>query len=160
MLVLLTDNLRNIGVKVEDDGMTWGDFIYRLYEIGNLTRNMLELYFIGWGPDYNDPSNFINPLFTNRSIASNGAQYNGWLSSGNSSVLNDNVQLLMEAAISETNAVLRESYYDRIQELLITRDYPWAWCYVGRSFRCYVDNMVGYDLNPMGNEWWYPIDFT
>jgi len=160
MLVLLTDNLKNIGVKVEDDGMTWGEFLSRLYEWGNDTRDMLNLYFVGWGPDYNDPSNFINPLFTNRSVAANGAQYNGWLSSENSSVLNDNVQLLMEEAIIETDATTREGYYDRIQELLITRDYPWAWCYVGRSFRCYVDNMVGYDLNPMGNEWWYPISFT
>lgn len=160
MLVLLQDNLGDIGVTVTDDGMTWGDFIYRLYEIGNLTRNMLELYFIGWGPDYNDPSNFINPLFTNRSVASNGAQYNGWLSSGNSSVLNDNVQLLMEAALAETNPVTREAHYNRIQELLVERDFPWAWCYVGMSFRAYVDNMIGYDLNPMGREWWYPIDFT
>ncbi len=160
MLVLLTDNLGKIGVKITDDGMTWQDFIYRLYEIGNLSRDMLQLYFIGWGSDYNDPSNFINPLFTNRSIASNGAQYNGWLSSGNSTVLNENVQLLMEAALSEPDVVTREGYYDRIQELLVTRDFPWAWCYVGRSFRGYVSNLINYDLNPMGREWWYPLDFT
>ncbi len=164
MLALLQDNLGKIGIAVTDAGGTWADFIYSLYEIGGLTRNNLELYFIEWGPDYNDPSNFINPLFTNRSIASNGAQYNGYLAAiedgRDPMALNDNVQLLMEAAISETNATKREGYYERIQELLVTRDFPWAYCYVGRGFRAYIDGMTGYDLNPMGREWWYPISFT
>ncbi|MHA1479319.1 MAG: ABC transporter substrate-binding protein [Promethearchaeota archaeon] len=117
VLVLLQDNLGEIGIVVEDAGMTWGNFIYRLYEIGGLTRNMLQLYWIGWGPDYNDPSNFINPLFTNRSVASNGAQYNGYaaaIEAGRDPMdMNDNVQLLMEAGLSETNAGLREALYDR-----------------------------------------------
>jgi len=164
MLVLLQDNLGKIGIAVTDAGGTWGDFIYSLYEIGGRTRDHLELYFIGWGPDYNDPSNFINPLFTNRSIASNGADYNGYLAAiedGRDPFdQNDNVQLLMEAAMSETNAVTREALYARIQELLTTRDFPWAFCYVSKSFRAYVDSMTGYDLNPMGREWWYPISFA
>ncbi|KKL99532.1 hypothetical protein LCGC14_1813480 [marine sediment metagenome] len=164
MFVLLTDNLAKIGVKVTDGGGTWTDFIYSLYEIGGFTRDDLELYFIGWGPDYNDPSNFINPLFTNRSIASNGAQYNGYLAAIEDGrdpyALNDNVQLLMEAAISETDPVQREAYYSRIQELLVERDMPWAWCYVGKGFRAYIDTLTGYDMNPMGREWWYPISFT
>ncbi|KKL44636.1 hypothetical protein LCGC14_2363700, partial [marine sediment metagenome] len=142
MLVLLTDNLGRIGIEVTDAGGTWGDFIYSLYEIDGKTRNDLELYFIGWGPDYNDASNFINPLFTNRSIASNGAQYNGYLSAIEDGrdpfLLTDNVQLLMEAALSESNATTRAGYYERIQELLTTKDYPWAWCYVGKGFRAYV----------------------
>ena len=99
--------------------MTWGGFIYRLYEIGDLHRNMLLLYWIGWG-DYNDPSNFLNPLFTNRSIASNGAQYNGYAAAIEAGrdppALWDNVQLLMEAGLSETDPIAREAIYDRIQE--------------------------------------------
>ncbi|MCK4382921.1 MAG: ABC transporter substrate-binding protein, partial [Candidatus Lokiarchaeota archaeon] len=134
VLVLLQDNLGKIGIVVEDAGMTWGNFIYRLYEIGGLHRNMLQLYWIGWGPDYNDPSNFINPLFTNRSVASNGAQYNGYaaaIEAGRDPMdINDNVQLLMEAGLSETDPVAREALYDRIQELLIEEDHPWVWGYV------------------------------
>ena len=164
MLVLLQDNLGKIGIAVTDAGGTWGDFIYSLYEIGGKTRDHLELYFIGWGPDYNDPSNFINPLFTNRSIASNGADYNGYLAAIEDNRdpfdMNDNVQLLMEAANTETDAAIREVMYDRIQELLTTRDFPWAFCYVGKGFRAYVDGLTGYDLNPMGREWWYPIHFV
>ncbi len=164
VFVLLQDNLGKIGITVSDAGGTFGDFIYSLYEIGGRSRDQLQLYFIGWGPDYNDPSNFINPLFTNRSIASNGVDYNGYLAAIEDGrdpfALNDNVQLLMEAAMSETDAVEREALYARIQELLTTRDFPWAFCYAGKSFRAYVDGLTGYDLNPMDREWWYPIHFT
>ncbi|KKM64034.1 hypothetical protein LCGC14_1505450 [marine sediment metagenome] len=164
MLVLLQDNLAKIGITITDAGGTWPAFVDRLNDVPAGARNELELFFIGWGPNYNDPSNFINPLFTNRSVASNAADYNGYLAAIEDGrdpfALNDNVQLLMEAAISETNAVTRAGYYGRIQELLTTRDFPWAFCYVSKSFRAYVDGMTGYDLNPMGREWWYPISFT
>jgi len=153
LLILLQDNLAKIGIRVIDDSMTWGEFIYRLYEIGGLTRNMLDLYFIGWVPDYNDPSNFINPLFTNRSVASNGAQYNGFLAAIEDGrdpyVLNDNVQLLMEAAIIEGDPVKREGFYDRIQELLIERDFPWAWGYIAKLYHAHHVNLTGFQQNAM-----------
>ena len=164
VFVLLQDNLGKIGIVVEDAGMTWGEFIYRLYEIGNLHRNMLQLYWIGWGPDYNDPSNFINPLFTNRSVASNGAQYNGYLAAIEAGrdpmALNDNVQLLMEEGLSEPDPVVREALYDRIQELLIEEDYPWIWGYVSKSHRAWVANLEGMPTNSMGKEYFYPCYYS
>jgi len=164
ILVLLQDNLGKIGIVVEGAGMTWGGFIYRLYEIGNLHRNMLQLYWIGWGPDYNDPSNFINPLFTNRSVASNGAQYDGYaaaIEAGRDPLaLWDNVQLLMEAGLSETDPIAREAIYDRIQELLIEHDRPWAWGWVSKRYAAWDSNLHGYQQNPMGKEYFYPCYFS
>ena len=164
ILVLLQDNLGKIGIVVEDAGMTWEEFTYRLYEIGSLHRNMMQLYWISWGPDYNDPSNFINPLFTNRSIASNGAQYNGYEAAKeagrNPLALNNNVQLLMEAGLSETNPVAREALYDRIQELLIEEDHPWVWGYVSKLHRAWVANLEGMPVNVMGKEYFYPCYFS
>ena len=164
VLVLLQDNLGKIGIAVEDAGMTWDEFIWRLYEVEGVHRNMLQLYWIGWGPDYNDPSNFINPLFTNRSIASNGAQYNGYTAAiednRNEMYLWDNVQLLMEAGLSETNPVVREALYDRIQELLIEHDRPWVWGYVSKSHRAWVANLEGMPVNAMGKEYFYPCYFS
>ena len=143
--------------------MTWGGFIYRLYEIGDLHRNMLLLYWIGWG-DYNDPSNFLNPLFTNRSIASNGAQYNGYAAAIEAGrdppALWDNVQLLMEAGLSETDPIAREAIYDRIQGLLIEHDRPWAFGYVSKRHRVWVSNLHGYQQNPMRKEYFYPCYFS
>ena len=153
VLVLLQYNLAKIGIAVTDAGGTWGDFVYSLLERNGRHRNQLELYFLGWGPDYNDPSNFINPLFTNRSIASNGVQYNGYLAAIEDGrdpfALNDNVQLLMEAAIIETNSVQREQIYDRIQELLIERDFSWALGYVPKLYHAHHVNLTGFQQNSL-----------
>ncbi len=159
ILVLLQDNMTKIGIRVEDAGITWGEFLNRLYESGGRHRNMLQLYWIGWGPDYNDPSNFINPLFTNRSIVANGAQYNGYtaaIEAGRDPLdLNDNVQLLMEAALSETDPVAREALYDRIQELLIEEDRPWAWGYVPYVYHAYDQYLTGFQQNAMNILYFY-----
>jgi len=159
---IVQDNLGKIGITVTDAGMTWDEFFDRYYETGGRTRDDLELYFLGWGPDYNDPSNFINPLFTNRSIAFNGAQYNGYLAAIEDGrdpfALNDNIQLLMEAAIVETDPVQREKYYDRIQELLVTRDFPWAWGFVRRNYDAYNSKFTGFQSNPMDKVWFYSVD--
>jgi peptide/nickel transport system substrate-binding protein len=164
VLVLLQDNLGEIGIVVEDAGMSWSEIRYRLYEKDGRHRNMLQLYWISWGPDYNDPSNFINPLFTNRSIAFNGAQYNGYeaaIEAGrNPLLLNDNVQLLMEVGLSETDPVAREALYDRIQELLIEEDHPWVWGYISKLHRAWVANLEGMPVNAMGKEYFYPCYFS
>ena len=147
MLIYLFDALKDIGIKVINDGMTWGDFVYRLYEIGTLNRDMLDLFFIGWIPDYNDPSNYINPLFTNRTIGANGVQYNGYLAAIEAGrdpmVLNDNVQLLMESALADTNPVTRALSYSRIQELLVEEDFPWAFCYNPQPADAYTNKLHG-----------------
>ena len=166
VLLLLTDNLGKIGIKVGDDGDTWANYIYRLYEIYGYTRNDLELYWIGWIPDYNDPSNFINPLFTNRTVASNGAQYNGYLAAleddGNYKFARDpmlewaNVQLLMEAALFETDIGERENMYSRIQELLVEEDMPWVYGYVSIGFDAHNSELKGFPTNAWGYTYFYP----
>ncbi len=165
VLLLLTDNLGKIGIKVGDDGDTWANYIYRLYEIYGYTRNDLELYWIGWIPDYNDPSNFINPLFTNRTVASNGAQYNGYLAALEEDEfkdardpfdVNDNVQLLMEAALFETVEATREDMYSRIQELLVEEDMPWVYGYVSIGFDAHNSELKGFPTNPWGYTYFYP----
>ncbi len=164
MLTLLMRDLPRIGITVIGYGMTWSEYIYRLYEIGNLNRDMLELFWIGWGPDYNDPSNFINPLFTNRSVASNGAQYNGYLAAieagRNATYLWDNVQLLMEEGLAETDATIRTAIYLRIQELLVEEDMPWVFGYSSKVFDAYVVALEGFETNTMGKIWFYPCYYA
>ena len=161
---LLVDNLGKIGIKVLDDGDTWANYIYRLYELYGYTRNDLELYWIGWIPDYNDPSNFINPLFTNRTVASNGAQYNGYLAAQEAGrdpmALMDNVQLLMEEALLETDSDTRQLYYNRIQELLIEEDMPWAYGYVGINYDAYRKEITVFQSNCMDKVWFYGVNMT
>ena len=163
ILVLLQNNLGKIGIVIEDAGMTWPEFTARFGGVKGHSQDELEFFWIGWGADYNDPMNFINPLFTNRSSASNGAQYNGYLAAKeqnrNPMLLNDNVQLLMEAAMAETDPVQREAYYDRIQELLVEEDMPWVWGYASKAYVAYDSNLKGLVPNTMGNEWFYECYF-
>lgn len=159
ILSLLQTNLIKIGITVLDDGMTFTDFVYRLFEvIPPYTRNMLGVFLVGARADYNDPSYYINNLLTNRSVAYNGAQYDGWLAAiedgRNPLDMNDNVQLLMEAAQTQTNPVLRKQMYDRIQELLITRDMPWALGIVPKLYHAHSNNLTGFQQNAL-----YKLDF-
>ncbi|MFX0177529.1 MAG: ABC transporter substrate-binding protein [Candidatus Hodarchaeota archaeon] len=160
VLILMTNVLMKLGIRVEDAGMTWGDFLDRLYHTPPYTREDLRLYWIGWGPDYNDPINYINPLYTNRSIASNGAQYNGYteaMVAGRDEMnLWDNVQLLMEAQIGESSDVIRGQMFNRIQELLVAEDFAWVYGYVRVRACAYVDNLKGLEgasLSGFGREY-------
>ncbi len=138
MLIVCQDNFAKIGVAVTDAGMTWGDYIKRGYEVGDLHRNMLELWWLGWIPDYNDPSNFINMLMTNTAIASNMAK-----------VDDAQLQEWMEAAVTETDSAARKVYYDNIQQRCAEVIYPWCYGYVSNAPWAGVANLRGYIPNAM-----------
>ena len=163
LLVLLGDNLGKIGIVVEDAGMSWEEYTNRTFDLGGKHRNMLQLYWFGWAMDYNDPSNFINPLFSNTSIF-NSAQYNGYTAAVQAGrdplTLNDNVQLLMDAALSEVDPTAREALYDRIQELLIEEDYPWAWGYNPYVFDAHNKYLTGFQQNAMTKFYFYPCEWS
>jgi len=151
---LFQDNLSKIGIEVTDAGMSFSDLLDRVSEAPGYHREMLQLFRLGWGPDYIDPSNFINPLFTNRTVSSNSVHYNGFQSAIEASRdpfnLWDNVQLLMEAAIVETDPLIREQYYYRIQQLLVEQDRPWAFGHVPISTVAYKSEIQGFQWNSLG----------
>ncbi len=73
LLVVLQDAFSQIGITVTDNLMTWSEFLDIL--LNPSRHDELELYFIGWFPDYLDPWNMLDPLF-NPASASNSAQVN------------------------------------------------------------------------------------
>ncbi|NHJ25875.1 MAG: ABC transporter substrate-binding protein [Candidatus Lokiarchaeota archaeon] len=156
----LKKQLNLIGINLTDAWTYWSPFIYCLYEIQGYHRNMLQLYWLGWTPDYNDPINFINLLFTNRTVADNGCKYNGYLAAKeagrNPFNLWDNVQLLMEEALIETNQTIRRIYYNRIQEILIEEDMPVVFAYVEKNYDAWYKGLKGYPSNPMDKVYFYP----
>jgi ABC-type transport system substrate-binding protein len=161
LLILLQYNLDLIGIEVIDQGMSWTDFINRAYgymEQGGL--NTLEFFWLGWDANYNDPSNLINGFFSNSSSSYNPAQYDGYsaaIEAGRNPLnRNDNVQLLMEEALSETDPIAREALYDRIQELLVEEDFPWALVYSPDIYSAFNDHLTGLQLNAMGRIYFYP----
>ena len=147
---LLMDWLPYIGIEVVDAGSAWGEFVRKLYEISPYSRNDLALYYVGWIPDYNDPSNFINPLFTNRSVGANGAQFN-----------DPEVQVWMEEALFTANETLRESLYQQIQEKIVEELYPWALCMQGVDNNAYNAGIkTGPPTNVMGKLYLYPVEWA
>ncbi|MFX0139495.1 MAG: ABC transporter substrate-binding protein [Candidatus Hodarchaeota archaeon] len=137
MFSILEDNLAYIGVRVEDAGMSWEDFKDRLYNRRYTSAgwDSLQLYTIGWQPDFNDPSNFVNPLFSNTSIF-NSAQVN-----------DPYLQNLMEQGLAETNSVTREAIYDEIQRYLVEDLRPHAWLLVSDVITAHHIKLTGFQQN-------------
>ncbi|MFX0166734.1 MAG: ABC transporter substrate-binding protein [Promethearchaeota archaeon] len=161
---LLIANLSKIGIEITPAEISYPEFMYSLFELGGFNRDMLQLYWLGWGADFNDPSNIIDHSFTNRTIDGNGVQYNGYeaaIEAGrNPYDLNDNVQLLMEAALQEINSTVREGLYDRIQELLVEEDMPWAFLISPNVTYAHNVNLTNFPENRMGRIYFYPCQWN
>ena len=153
MLVLLQGNLAKVGIKVVDNGQEWGpylDFLYnRTSTEGGLPGgwDRLSIWFIGWMPDYNDPSNYVNSLMAN-------------YSSSNSAQINDpTLEAYMLAGLEETNQAAREVIYHDLQEYVVEDLRPWAFGYVGRNHDCWITQLNGFPSNGMGYAYFYPCYF-
>jgi len=146
IFVLLQDNLKKIGIEVTDAGMSLPYFLFRCFEFGGFHRDMLQLYFFSWMPDYNDPSNYINTMMTNRTVAGNGCQINDYY-----------LQDLMEKGLQETNPVIRKGIYEEIQRYCVEDLMPWAFGYVAFNYAVYNINITRYQPNPMGKVWFYGV---
>ena len=160
--ILLVENLRKIGIEVDEPGWCYFEpWICDPNYWEHLSNpDYYEIYFLEWIADYNDPSNYIYSLFTNRTISSNACRYNGYLAAkeADRNPLNlwDNVQLLMEAGLIEVNKNLRKDYYYRIQQLLVEEDMPWAFCYVETNYDAWNKDLKGFPSNPMDKVYFYP----
>ncbi|MHA2087215.1 MAG: ABC transporter substrate-binding protein, partial [Promethearchaeota archaeon] len=141
-----------IGISLTKEYVDFMDFFDIINEESGRTRTELQLFFYAWGADYNDPSNYINILTTNRTIASNGVMYNGYLTAIKAGRdpfdINANVQLLMDAALTETDQTNREAMYDRIQELLVEEDMPYLYLYSPRVLHAHSSDLSGFKQNP------------
>ena len=146
MYLLTKLNLAKIGVMVEDGGSEWSLYLDMLQDRRVLSQGFdsLNMWLIGWMPDYNDPSNYINPLMSN-------------ISSSNAAQINDpTLEAYMLAGLEETNDTLRAGIYDDMQEYLVEDLVPWAFCYQGLNRDVYTANLKGYPSNPMGYNYFYP----
>ena len=131
--VMIKDKFKLIGVNIFISGITWAQFVGKMH--GN--PNSLDLYMVGWMPDYNDPSNYINPLMSNTS-------------SGNAAQINDpTLQAYIDAGISETDLDARKKIYEDLQHYVAEDLEPWAFITVGFS-PMVVLNTVERQRNAMG----------
>ena len=148
MLVLLQGNLAKIGIKVEDSGQEWGPYLDLLYNRIPNGWDRLSIWFIGWMPDYNDPSNYVNSLMAN-------------YSSSNSAQINDpTLEAYMLAGLEETDQNIRATIYNDLQKYVVEDLRPWAFGYVSRNHDCWITQLMGFPSNGMGYAYFYPCYFV
>ncbi|NVM45679.1 MAG: ABC transporter substrate-binding protein, partial [Candidatus Lokiarchaeota archaeon] len=141
MFVALNNWYKLIGVDVVDDGVEFTQFLTYL----NDDVDHLGVYAIGWGPDYLDPYNMLDPLF-NPVSGSNSAQVNDtWL----------NTQ--MEAALAETDDNARNDIYKSIQWYMAARGFFHAPLFHSRVLTVHGSNIYGFPYNAMGSLRIFPI---
>ncbi|MBY9014949.1 MAG: right-handed parallel beta-helix repeat-containing protein [Candidatus Lokiarchaeota archaeon] len=161
---LLKVNLSLIGIDVVDAGVSSIDWLNRLLEIGGYTRDYLQLYWTGWIVEYLDPNIILNPLFTNRTRSYNDCQYNGYLSAMEAGRdpfdVFDNVQLLMEAAWIETDGMAKNAMYQRIQQLLVEEDMPWAFGFVRNLTHAHSVELTGFHQNGLNILYFYSCNWS
>jgi len=137
--IALISDFAKVGIRVNMAGVTWGQFLSKLYT----NPDSLDLFRVGWMPDYNDPSNYINPLMSNTS-AGNGAQVN-----------DPYAQELMDNGTRETNATLRQAIYVELQHYLAEDLQPWAFLFTGFSQNA-VNEHITIQRNAMGYQYLFP----
>ncbi|MBN1860700.1 MAG: ABC transporter substrate-binding protein [Candidatus Thermoplasmatota archaeon] len=139
MAIMFRGALDEIGILSSVIAEGWPQLLHRMY-----TTDDWDLMFIGWGPDYNDPDDYIFPFIASADV--DGDTYN-------TGYKNDTVdEKLLEAKYSADSAVRAAAYkaaYDiYIQEpsfiFLQQRQYIRPW-------RDWVQN---YSYNPV-REWYF-----
>ncbi|WP_371806602.1 ABC transporter substrate-binding protein [Candidatus Lokiarchaeum ossiferum] len=140
---LLKDNLKSVGIDLQITGVTFEQYFLKI--TGNFHE--LELFIAGWGADYNDPSNFINPLLRNTSL-SNGARVN-----------DPYLEQLMDAGLLESNSTLRRDIYYEIQDYTSNDLFPWIHLYYGVVRIAHSTWLSNYPINSLGYVYFYPCSW-
>jgi peptide/nickel transport system substrate-binding protein len=146
--VAVTEWLKLVGCAVEDDGVIWDTFLDYLYDVGtgpDSGWDHLELYAIGWAPDYLEPYNMLDPLF-NPMSGSNSAQVNDTVLNG-----------LMASALTETDTVARDNIYKHIQTYMATTGFNHIPLYHSRVIGLCRGDIYGIPFNAMGALRIFPI---
>lgn len=143
---MLRDNLNEIGITVEDGPLTWEEYIYTAYgynEPGGY--DSLQLYWVGWGPDYMNPWNMLDPLY-NPLSTSNSAQVN-----------HANLTFLMGEAITEGDPANQTWIFKQILKTLTEEVYPHVFGFHPLITEVYAADLRNYPGNAVNDFWAYPI---
>jgi len=139
---LCNETFRKIGInlyKREADFNTFSNIMEQ-------DPNWVDMWVLGWGADYNDPSNFINTLFSNISIA-NFRLFGQ---------VNDSyLQNLINLGTEEFDPVLRKGIYDEIQRYIVEELMPSAWFHVNKQYHVHSINLTGFSQNVMEKTYFY-----
>jgi len=141
MLVATTAWYKLIGIHVEDDGVTWSEYLNYLFD----DYDHLGIFTIGWAPDYLDPYNMLDPLFNPMSSSNSGQVNDTWLNTK------------MAAALAETDDTARNIIYKDIQSYMAREGFFHAPLYHSKGTTTHASNIHGVLYNAAGTLRIYPM---
>lgn len=139
--VTLANYFELIGIDVEDDGVSWSEYLGYLFD----DQDHLGLSTIGWGPDYLEPYNILDPLVNP-------------LSESNSALINDTyINSQMALALNTTNDAARNNIYKNIQWYMAEVGFFHIYLYHSKVVYVHSAELKGFPYNAMGTFYAYPI---
>jgi ABC-type transport system substrate-binding protein len=110
LMVVLQNDLKQVGINVELRALEWGTFLDRL------DANPPDLFYLGWLADYPDPENYIEWLFHGRR----------WGKDGNHThYLNPEVDRLCDEARATMDQAKRFELLNQAEKLIL-KDLTWV----------------------------------
>ena len=117
--------------------------------ISALDTNQLPAFFLGWAPDYADPSDYVNPFFCINSTYA-----------GRCGIVNSELTNLSLSATTELNSTIRAEMYSNISMQVYEKAY-YIWTDQATSFHVERTWVTGYYFNPMySGLYYYALDKT
>lgn len=139
------NSFRYIGVDCTVDvSLTFDDIVDLIFS----DHTQLELFNIGWKPDYIDPENFVDLFFTTGSI----------LNIGNYS--NPTVDALLAAGNEELDFDTRAAIYDDLQRIICGEDFVHIFISTPKGFDVWRNEVKGWVMNSIASHWFYPMDIV
>lgn len=131
LALLMQSCAAKIGIKIDIEEITWNDYLDRL-----LTHHSkLNLFYLGFGAYFNDPTDILDTLYSNASI-------------GNTVQVNDSyLQTLLDEARAEINPSLRRAQYNEIQRYIMEDLMPMIFIYRGYSLNVQGIQLEGIQKN-------------
>ncbi|MCX6663995.1 MAG: ABC transporter substrate-binding protein [Euryarchaeota archaeon] len=139
MAIMFRTALDEIGILSSVIAEGWPQLLHRMY-----TTDDYDLMFIGWGPDYNDPDDYIFPFIASANVS--GDTYN-------TGYHNETVdEKLLEAKYS-ADPVVRAAAYKAAYDIYI-QEPPFIFLQQRQYIRPWRDWVQGYSYNPV-REWYF-----
>jgi peptide/nickel transport system substrate-binding protein len=144
MYNLLYNDFKLLGIKLVEAVISYPEYLDRLYNVDN-GWNKLNIWTLGWGPDYLDPYNILDPLFSPSSSINSGQVDDPWLNS------------MLSLAINTTDYNARMDIFKNIQWYLAESGYYHAPLYHPKVSFVHMEDLKGVPYNALNLFYAYPI---
>ena len=139
MAVMFRGALDSIGILSSVIAEGWPQLLHRMY-----TTDDWDLMFIGWGPDYNDPDDYIFPFIASANVSGDTYNTGYW---------NETVDKNLIKAKYSADPAVRSAAYKTAFDIYI-QEPPFIFLQQRQYIRPWRDWVQGYSYNPV-REWYY-----